>query len=102
MYYQAILICLFVAVIQSSTCFLTYFTVFNDYGFKTNNLFYLTTRLSIMPNPSYVYNPYDEFNGNTNAFIFYNYELLGIHGAGIDIIINRIKQTIEHDTDDYL
>jgi sodium/potassium-transporting ATPase subunit alpha len=93
---------LFVGFIQGSACFLTYFSVFYDYGFKIQNLFLFTKRLGIMPDPSDVYNPYDQFNGNSNAFIVANFNILGISGEAADLFANSKPMVYHYDTDAYL
>lgn len=54
-------------IIQTCGGYLTFFLVMNDFGFSPGNLLGLITKPYLHHNPGDVYNPNDEFFGNTNA-----------------------------------
>ena len=57
---------LFLGMVEMSACFLTYFVVMHDYGFKPANLLYFVMKNGIEPRGLDVYNPYDlAFKGNS-------------------------------------
>jgi sodium/potassium-transporting ATPase subunit alpha len=94
---------IYVGVIQTAACFLSYFVIFNDYGFKPFNLFFFSTRNGIEPGPNDIYNIYDPlFKGNSNAFLAANAHLLGINGNSRDIYINNKLMTYDYQTEEHL
>ena len=79
----------FTGVLECMGCFITYFVVLNDYGFRPLNLFYFAFKKGITPAAQDYYNPYDsDYSGNSRAFMQENSELLGLHGESKDININ--------------
>jgi sodium/potassium-transporting ATPase subunit alpha len=85
----------FMGVIECSGCFLTYFAVMNDYGFKPNNLFFFAFKEGIDPGMQDMYNPYDlAFKGNSKAFISEYSSQLGIYGEAYDVYVISKKRQI--------
>ena len=67
--------------LETFACFLTYFVILSDYGFRPINLPYFSFLKGIEPAIQDYYNPYDEeFKGNSRAFMNEYADLLGFHG----------------------
>ena len=82
----------FNGIIECMGCLLAYFVVMSDYGFKPVNLFFFAFDEGIRPGAQDYYNYYDpEFNGNSNAFIQNNQELLGLYGHAEKIYFKKEK-----------
>ena len=82
----------FTGILECSGCFITYFVVLNDYGFRPINVFYLTSKTGIVPSIQDYYNPYDNnYNGNSRAFLAEYSDLLGFHGESNELYIKSKK-----------
>ena len=76
----------FNGIFECLGCFLAYFVVMSDYGFRPVNLFFFAFDEGIRPAEQDYYNLYDtEYNGNSRAFIRDNYELMGLYGEAKEI-----------------
>lgn len=87
---------LHMGMVESTGPMLTYFVVMNDYGLTPTGIMGLTTEYGIEPSPTDVYNPYDKFKGNSNAFLYENAERLGIEGVAF---INEDGDEIDRQID---
>jgi len=73
---------LFTGVMDACGGFLTYFVILNNYGMNPLNVIGMLSTEGLYPAPNDVYNPYyDQYSGNSNAFLSANYEKLGIFSA---------------------
>ena len=95
---------LFMGFFETAGAFLMYFAIFNDFGFPPTSLFYSVMAPGIEPNMKDMYNPYDSFRGNSNAFIIDNFELLGIIGTAKTYFMDGKKRTLDFtpDTDNWI
>lgn len=65
-------------------CFLTYFVILKDYGFRPINIPFFGTELGLEPFTQDYFNPYDhQFKGNSRAFMREYADLLGFHGNSL-------------------
>ena len=71
---------LHMGMVEMTAGMLAYFVVMNDYGFKPGGIIQMTTEYGVEPAIGDRYNPYDEYKGNTNAFIYENSDYLGYEG----------------------
>ena len=79
-------------ILETFACFLTYFVILNDYGFRAYNLPYFSFVKGIEPASQDYYNPYDDYKGNSRAFLSEYSSLLGIHGESYDIYVKSKKR----------
>lgn len=86
-------------LLQTAGAFLVYYAVMNDYGFYPNNLFFFANKESIIPAAQDIYNPYDVYRGNSQAFIVENGDLLSIYGEGIELLLEEPKRALEWATE---
>jgi sodium/potassium-transporting ATPase subunit alpha len=94
---------LYVGVIQAATCFLTYFTILNDYGLNPSNHIFMNLKDGVLPALNDVFNPYDdEYNGNTVAFILSNTNLLGFYGESHKVYNECSKITMDFSDDQFI
>ena len=71
---------LFCGMMDAAGGFLTYFTILNNYGLTPLNVIGMISTLGIYPAKNDMYNPnYDIYAGNSNAFLFANYQKFGIY-----------------------
>ena len=90
----------FTGVLECMGCFITYFVVLNDYGFRPINLFYFAFKSGITPAAYDYYNPYDsEYNGNSRAFMADKADLLGLYGESNEINIKSKKKSPSWDSE---
>ena len=85
---------LFNGVIQNMACFLSYFVIMNDYGFRPGNLFFFVLKEAYIPSSSDYYNPYDEYKGNSVAFLAENNNLLGLSENTQKVLIDSRLSSI--------
>ena len=80
-------------VLETFACFLTYFVILNDYGFRAYNLPFFSFVKGIEPASQDYYNPYDhDFKGNSRAFLSEYSDLLGLYGESNDIYVKSKKR----------
>jgi hypothetical protein len=79
---------MFNGFIQNAAAMLAYFVIMNDYGFRPASLFYYTLKKGYIPLGNDVYNPYDDYKGNSIAFIADHSDLLGIYEETYEVMVN--------------
>lgn len=72
---------LFTGVMDACGGFLTYFVILNNYGLSPSTILGIVNTKGIYPADNDIYNPDDEYHGNSNAFIYHNYQKLGIYNT---------------------
>lgn len=78
----------FIGILECMGCFVTYFSVLNDYGFRPTSLFFFAFKKGIVPASQDYYNPYDtQFKGNSRAFIKEYSDLLGLYGESYNAYV---------------
>ena len=90
----------FVGILECMACFITYFVVLKDYGFRPLNLFYFSFKEGIVPSSQDIFNPYDNaYNGNSLAFIKDYANLLGIYGDAYNVYVKSKKNSPDWNSD---
>ena len=80
-------------ILETFACFLSYFVILNDYGFRAPNLPFMAFLQGIEPAGQDYYNPYDkEFKGNSRAFLNEYSNLLGFYGESYEVNVNSKKR----------
>ena len=92
----------FCGVTMNFACFLTYFVIMNDYGFRPGSLFFYVLKEVYIPASSDVYNPYDQYKGNSIAFLADNAEYLGLNENSKEVLINSRLTTISWSNDAHI
>ena len=67
---------LFMGIVEMISGMLAYFVVMNDYGFKSEGIINIIIRYGVEPLKNDLYNPYDQYKGNSNAFLYENADKL--------------------------
>ena len=86
---------LHMGMVEMTAGFLAYFVTMNDLGFKLRGIFRLTTEYGIEPGHHDVYNKFDIYKGNSNAFIYENAEYLGISGKKLNEV-NDLRRQLDY------
>ncbi len=84
---------LFTGIMDACGGFLTYFVILNNFGLTPDNILGVVQRKGIYPSANDVYNPvYDEYSGNSDAFLYHNYDRLGIYDGSTSGGKNGLSQ----------
>jgi len=87
-------------ILETISCFLTYFVVLSDYGFRTIKLPYFAFKKGIEPAQQDYFNPYDsKFRGNSRAFMREYNDLLGIHGESYELNVKSKVRVVDWSKD---
>ncbi len=82
-------------MIEMTAGFLAYFVVLHDYGFKINGIMKITNEYGIDPASGDIYNRFDQYKGNSNAFIYENSNYLGISGLELNKV-NELRRQMDY------
>lgn len=85
---------LHMGMVEMTASFLAYFVVLHDYGFRLGGIFNITKQYGIEPAPGDVYNRYDIYKGNSNAFLYNNADYLGIEGLELEAV-NQKRRLVD-------
>jgi sodium/potassium-transporting ATPase subunit alpha len=86
---------LHMGMVEMTAGMLAYFVVMNDYGFKPSGIMGITREQGIEPAINDIYNPYDEYKGNSNAFLYENTEYLGLDGTD-KVEVEDLRRQIDY------
>ena len=82
----------FPGIIMGTAGYLGYFVTLSYLGFRVKGIFNFSLLYGIEPTPNDVYNKYDLYKGNSNAFIYENADYLGIYGDKLQDVNNLNRQ----------
>jgi len=91
---------LFFGFIESTAGFVAFFTALNDYGITPNGAIGIIHEEGIEPAKNDLYNPYDEYKGNTYAFFIENVDHLGLEGDYLEELKEDRHRRIDYFTEE--